>query len=170
LQVQETHLSKQVRCPACQQVFVAAAPPPPEEVPDVGVFEVPQPSPVRAARPSPRGQAENPLNFEERPGHDLEEDDQEAGEVRPHRGGLILTLGILSLVFAFCCPLLCWIEGGIALNMANSDLRMMSLRKMDRSGRGMTQTGKTLLNVGVAISIVNVVIGIILRVSGLIRL
>jgi predicted Zn finger-like uncharacterized protein len=159
LQVQEAHLGKQVRCPACQQIFTAVAPPPaePEEVvSDISAFEVPEPPavPVTPARPSQRRQPQDSLDFESETRRRPEEDDEEqAGDVKPHRGGVILTMGILTLVFAFCCPPICWIIGGIGENMAGKDLRMMSLRQMDRSGRSMTQTGKTLMGVGIALSI-----------------
>lgn len=58
-----------------------------------------------------------------------------------HRGTLIFVLAILGLVFS-CIPILAWIFGGIALNMANTDLALMDTRAMDRSGEGMTKTGK----------------------------
>jgi len=159
LQVQEAHLGKQVRCPACQQIFTAAAPPPaePEEVvPDVSAFEIPEPpdASVTPARPSQRRPPQDSLDFESETRRRPEENDEEQPEdVKPHRGGILLTMGILTLVFAFCCPPICWIIGGIGENMAGKDLRMMSLRRMDRSGRGLTQTGKTLMGVGIALSI-----------------
>lgn len=54
---------------------------------------------------------------------------------QPHRGAIILTLGILSLV-------ICAILGIIAWVMANNDLRLMNAGQMDPSGRGITQAGK----------------------------
>jgi hypothetical protein len=65
----------------------------------------------------------------------------------PHRGGTVLTLGILGIVgaaaFAFCFPLLvinlfltlpAWLMG-------QSDLRAMKAGAMNREGRGMTLAG-----------------------------
>jgi predicted Zn finger-like uncharacterized protein len=170
LKVQDANLGRPVRCPACQQVFTAAEPPPPpveEDVPDVSAFQVAETAPERAPR---RREPDDPLDFEapaRRRALEDDEDDYDGG--RPHRGGLILTLGILTLFFSLCCPLVCWIIGGIGLNMAGSDLRAMSRREMDRSGRGLTQTGKTLMNVGVAIGVANAVLGVILRLSGAFR-
>ncbi len=160
LQVQEAHLGKQVRCPACQQIFTATAPPPPAEsedvVPDVSAFEVPEPpaAPITPTPPSRRSQPADSLDFERETGQRMDADEEdEPREVKPHRAGVILTLGILTLLFAFCCPPICWTIGGIGENMAGKDLRMMSKREMDRSGRGMTQVGKKLMSVGIALSI-----------------
>lgn len=53
----------------------------------------------------------------------------------PHRGGTILTLGILSLVV---CPLLgfwAWFKG-------DEDLEQMKRGKMDSSGRDITNAGR----------------------------
>ncbi|MBX3402501.1 MAG: hypothetical protein KF699_03715 [Phycisphaeraceae bacterium] len=55
--------------------------------------------------------------------------------LQPHRGAIILTLGILSLV-------ICAILGIFAWVMANNDLRLMNAGQMDPSGRGITQAGK----------------------------
>src|SRR5207302_8605593 len=62
-------------------------------------------------------------------------------DCEPHRGNLILTLGIVSLVLlAFCGPLglpigICaWVMGG-------RDLRKMKNKEMDPQGQGQTQAG-----------------------------
>ncbi|QEG20963.1 hypothetical protein MFFC18_08140 [Mariniblastus fucicola] len=57
----------------------------------------------------------------------------------PHRGGLVLTLGILSLLCnMFCVPgILAWIFG-------SGDLKKMKAGQMDPSGHGMTQAGMIL--------------------------
>lgn len=54
---------------------------------------------------------------------------------RPHRGVLILVLGILGIVL--CMPL-----GIAAWVMGNGDLAAMGRGEMDPDGRGMTQAGK----------------------------
>lgn len=56
----------------------------------------------------------------------------------PHRGVLILILGIFG--WSFSCPIL----GVIAWVMGNSDLREMDCGRMDRNGRGLTQAGRVL--------------------------
>lgn len=54
---------------------------------------------------------------------------------RPHRGVLILVLGILGLVV--CMPL-----GIAAWVMGSSDLKAMNRGEIDPDGRSMTQAGK----------------------------
>ena len=53
---------------------------------------------------------------------------------KEHRGGLILTLGILSVA---CCGFF----GPAAWIMAHGDMKEMDAQVMDPSGRGMTQAG-----------------------------
>ena len=55
--------------------------------------------------------------------------------MKPHRGTLILVLGILGL-------LLCQIFGIVAWIMGSSDLKEIDAGTMDPSGRGLTQAGK----------------------------
>jgi hypothetical protein len=57
--------------------------------------------------------------------------------LQPHRGGTILTFGILGLL---CCGLL----GIAAWVMGNSDLAAMREGRMDRSGEGITRAGQIL--------------------------
>ena len=54
-----------------------------------------------------------------------------------HRGGIILTLGILSLL---CCQLL----GPVAWIMGQTDLKQIDAGIMDREGRSLTQIGMIL--------------------------
>jgi hypothetical protein len=56
--------------------------------------------------------------------------------IAPHRGGLILTLGIIS--WAVGCP----IFGICAWVMGSSDLREMQAGRMDAGGMGLTQAGQ----------------------------
>jgi len=59
---------------------------------------------------------------------------QSRGYRQPHRGGAVLTLGILRLVI--CAPL-----GIIAWIMGAEDLKSISAGRMDPSGQGTTQAG-----------------------------
>ncbi|MFL5330120.1 MAG: GYF domain-containing protein [Gemmataceae bacterium] len=54
---------------------------------------------------------------------------------RPHRGGLILALGVISLVV--CAPL-----GIAAWVMGSKDLKRMRTGEIDPSGQGITQAGQ----------------------------
>jgi len=101
--IPEQLFGRRVRCPLCQQVFVAEG----EEAPPA----------VRAA-----------------PERDVE----------PHRGGLILTLGILSVVTIPICFLISALLGPLTWAMGHADLKKMRQGKMDKSGWGVTQAGYTL--------------------------
>jgi hypothetical protein len=70
----------------------------------------------------------------------------------PHRGVLVLVLGILSVLFAWTC------FGGVALavfafNMATNDLNEMYSGRMDASGRTLTAAGRVLGIVGGGLSV-----------------
>jgi hypothetical protein len=71
--------------------------------------------------------------------------------LRPHRGGLILALGILGLVCCFICGIIAWVMG-------SSDLRDMAAGRMDPTGRGLTQAGKICGMVSVILQIIGFVI------------
>jgi len=80
--------------------------------------------------------------------------------MRPHRGGLILTLGILGFV-------LCGVFTSIpAWIMGSGDLKAMDAGQMDASGRALTQAGKicgmiaTILNlIGIAFFVIMMAVG-----------
>jgi hypothetical protein len=55
--------------------------------------------------------------------------------MRPHRGTIILVLGILGLVACFVCGIFAWIMG-------NADMKAMDAGEMDPTGRGITQAGR----------------------------
>lgn len=54
----------------------------------------------------------------------------------PHRGVLILVLGIISLVTVICLPL-----GPVAWLLGKADMDSIDSGRMDPEGRGMTQAG-----------------------------
>ncbi|MHC4655113.1 MAG: CCC motif membrane protein [Planctomycetota bacterium] len=86
----------------------------------------------------------------------------------PHRGTVILVLGIVGLVVgllgSFCCCIFgiagC-ICGIIAWVMANKDLKEMAAGRMDPSGRGMTQAGKICGIISVILAIVVFIISLL---------
>ena len=84
-----------------------------------------------------------------RRGDDYDRPDYE----RPHRGGMILAFGIISLVMFQCFGVVGLIFGILAWVFANSDLRGMDEGEVDPSGRQMTQVGKILGIVGMALSV-----------------
>jgi len=73
---------------------------------------------------------------------------------RPHRGGVILALGIIGIICCFICGIIAWVLG-------NNDLKEMDAGRMDPSGRGLTQAGKICGMVSVILLIVGLVMTLI---------
>lgn len=80
--------------------------------------------------------------------------------VRPHRGGLILALGILGLVCCFICGIIAWVMG-------SNDLKEMAAGRMDPAGQGMTQAGKICGMVSVILQIVGFIIWMLFMSFGI---
>jgi len=57
------------------------------------------------------------------------------GQSMPHRGVLVLVLGILGII-------MCGVFGVIAWVMGNRDVNQMQVGRMDPSGRGLTDAGR----------------------------
>jgi hypothetical protein len=81
------------------------------------------------------------------------------GMLKPHRGVLILVLGI--------CGFFCIIVAVVALIMGGKDLKEMDAGVMDPSGRGLTQAGRilglvfTVLGaIGLLISLASIILGL----------
>jgi hypothetical protein len=83
----------------------------------------------------------------------------QTGMMRPHRGVLILVLGILGLV-------ICVISGIVAWVLGNGDLRAMDSGEMDPAGRGMTQAGKILGIIAVILNVLFILIWVVLMIIG----
>ena len=69
-----------------------------------------------------------------------------ATHLEPHRGALILTFGILSIVCCFPFGIAAWIMG-------NNDLQQIEAGMMDSSGKGITSAGKICGIVGTILGI-----------------
>src|SRR5437764_749206 len=125
LRVPDELLGKKVKCPTCGETFTAevAEPSPP-----------PPPEPRRPEGPPPGVAGPRDVEADD-------EDDQREGalgrprqrryDVRPHRGPLILILGILSILV---CPL--QLLGPIAWVLGHNDLAEMRSGRMDSEGEG----------------------------------
>jgi hypothetical protein len=72
--------------------------------------------------------------------------------MKPHRGTLILILGILGLV---CCGIFTAIPAWI---MGSADLKEMDAGTMDPEGRGITNAGKICGMIGCILTIVVIVV------------
>jgi len=71
--------------------------------------------------------------------------------MKPHRGTLILVLGILGLVVCAPLAIAAWVMGA-------GDLKEMDAGTMDPSGRGTTQAGKICGIIGTILFILGIVI------------
>jgi len=80
--------------------------------------------------------------------------------LRPHRGTLILVLGILGIVCCFICGIIAWVMG-------SNDLKEMSAGRMDASGQGLTQAGKICGMVSVILQIVGFIIWLLFMSLGI---
>jgi hypothetical protein len=69
----------------------------------------------------------------------------------PHRGVLILILGIAGIVCCFIAGIVAWILG-------NKDLEEMAQGRMDPTGQGLTQAGKICGIVSVVLQIIGIII------------
>ena len=133
LRVPDQLIGKLVKCPACSTTFTASLsePSPPVDAETEQQTYRPQQEPPLEDVPEEPGQGEE--DYEPRP---LRSRRRRRFYVE-HRGALILTLGILSLVL---CPL--QVLGPVAWTMGNNDLAAMRSGRMDPSGEGITQAGR----------------------------
>jgi nicotinamide riboside transporter PnuC len=74
--------------------------------------------------------------------------------MRPHRGTLILVLGILGLLLCQVLGIFAWIMGG-------NDLHAMDTGQMDPSGRSITNAGRICGIVATVLLILSAVVAII---------
>jgi len=75
--------------------------------------------------------------------------------LKPHRGAVVLVLGILGIVVCFICGIIAWVMG-------NNDLREMDEGLMDPTGRGITQAGKICGMISVILVIVGTAIWLLI--------
>jgi hypothetical protein len=80
--------------------------------------------------------------------------------MKPHRGTLILVLGILGLIV--CAPL-----GIAAWLMGNGDLKLMDSGQMDATGRSLTSAGRICGIIATVLLILGVLGGILIFGLGL---
>ncbi len=79
--------------------------------------------------------------------------------MKPHRGTLVLVLGILGL-------LLCQPVGIAAWVMGNADLKQIAAGTMDPEGKSLTQVGKILGIIAVVLMIIGLAIGVLFGILG----
>ena len=74
---------------------------------------------------------------------------------RPHRGVLVLVLGILGLVMCFPCGTVAWVLGG-------QDLRAMDAGEIDPTGRGMTSVGRILGIIATVLGVLGILVVVLI--------
>jgi hypothetical protein len=79
--------------------------------------------------------------------------------MKPHRGTLILILGIVGIVICMPCGIAAWIMG-------KKDLQEMDAGLMDPAGRSMTNAGKICGMVAVILAAIVIVLQIVLVAAG----
>jgi hypothetical protein len=190
LNVPETLLGKKVRCAKCSMVFESKKEEPvPSPMPPP--LPAPPPPPAAAMSPPEPEPALPEASLDEDAGYDLREDrgerrrshwaedddDYDEREERserrrrrrrmrrdlvPHRGGVVLTLGILSIVASMLCSVFCSLVGPLvgaglglpAVLLGHADLRQIHGGSMDPDGEGQTRIGMILGYVGLGLSFV----------------
>jgi hypothetical protein len=148
LQIPEQFFGQKVQCPECREMFVAAATS--VSAQPIPATSVPSPAPAPAPPVTRRPYEDDPrdIDIRRRRRYDDDYDDfdefDRPGRMRhryaPHRGGLVIALGIISLVagFTMCLP---FFLGPVAWALGSYDLREMRDGRMDPSGEGMTRAG-----------------------------
>jgi hypothetical protein len=171
LQVPEDFFGKSVQCPDCKHAFVAQSPEAAVQITSTTAAPAaPKPAAMQAAVPDTPEEWEEPTRAEKRRRSERDDDDDDLEDMRlgrrasrgdPDRGGMILALGIVSLVLAFfsfmlyilpiwLIPLVCGIFGWV---LGHRDLKAMKLGTMDSSNQVLTLVGMILSIVGVGISL-----------------
>jgi hypothetical protein len=162
LQVPDQYLGQTVQCPECGQMFVASATTvsaaPPSADPYSG----------GAARPAKLRGVEDDEDDYPKPRRRRFEDDDDYDDfdrpprIRhdflPHRGGLIIALGLIGLVGGlFVCGFLL-VAGPFAWVMGTADLREMRAGRMDPSGESQVRTGQVCGIISTVILIIGVLV------------
>jgi len=142
LRVPDNLVGKSVKCPSCQTSFEAVA----EQAPAAEERSREEPAPRRGEERDEAYQEEAPVRRSSRRSRDDDDDYDDdrprrrrrSADYAPHRGTLILVLGILSFVG-------CSIFTGIpAWIMGSGDLKEIRAGRMDPEGEQLTNIGKIL--------------------------
>ena len=138
LQVPETLAGQSVQCPTCGATFVAQLQdsPPPAPAPDAQPRDPEPRSPERPPQRSSQREWEPDDDYDQHGPQGVRR--RHRADYEPHRGTLILVLGILSLVLGG----LGFIIGPIAWRLGTVDLAAMKAGRMDPEGEGLTNAGR----------------------------
>lgn len=150
LQIPEQYIGQKVQCPECGHMFIAVST-------SVSSAPIPPAAASSAAPPRSSDRSRRDDDYDEPPprrrnrfGDDLDDDDDDYNigrsarvgrYLQPHRGGLIMALGLISLIggWLICLPV---VVGPVAWTMAQMDLRAIRDGHMDPAGESMVRTGQ----------------------------
>jgi predicted Zn finger-like uncharacterized protein len=183
LKVPDELIGKTVRCPGCKTTFTAQG-------------EAPS-APVQVETSSAAGRSRRAAE-DDRPRDDADDvddvDDRPRPGGAPHKGGLLLGLGITSVVLAVlsllaegcsstgtCCTLImcvAWLPlvvamlmslvgailGLVASLLGHRDLGRMNRGEMDSSGRGSTKSGMICGIAGAVLGVLDLLCGIVILI------
>jgi hypothetical protein len=147
LQIPDTLVGHDVQCPTCSATFQATldpTPAPPRPEPDPADYRE---EPFE--RPSSRRRRRR---YDEDNDFDEDRVRRRRRDVEPHRGSLVLVLGILSIVLPFVGIVL----GPIAWILGSQDLSEIHAGRMDPEGEGSTSAGRICGIIGTILHIVGV--------------
>lgn len=139
LQVPETYLGQTVECPQCAHQFTASS---------NAVSATPHTVPIVPAKPKWDDEPREEPDYRRRRRHDEDEDlddlitlPRRHERLPPNRGGLIMALGLVSLIggWMFCLP---FVVGPVAWLMAHQDLRGIRDGHLDSNNENMVRTGQ----------------------------
>lgn len=163
LRVADEHAGKKARCPACGTIAEVplsgslAAPASAADSPFSGGYSpAPEANPF-ADRPE---QAANP--YAPPSASPYASTGRAGGFARPHRGGLILTFGIVGILCCMPFGIAAWV-------MAASDLSEIRAGRMDPSGESITRVGMILGIVSVGFAILGLLVNFGLLAIGAAR-
>ena len=174
-------IGKQVKCPTCGHTFTAdpaaqaPPPPPPAEEKPTRTSKVSRDEKDdddeddERSRRKRRSSRRDDEDDDDRPRRrsrssrddddDDDDDDRPRRQARrgylPHRGGAVLTLGILGWFWGFFVPMGGLVCGIIAWVMGNTDLAEMRAGRMDPEGQSQTNAGRICGIIGVVLHVLS---------------
>jgi hypothetical protein len=147
LRVGDEHAGKKARCPACEAIV---------QVPLTG-SDMPPPAELGGSDAPYRGAKANPFADRAEPEANPYASPYAPIGPRqygsPHRGGLVLTFGILGIVCCMPLGIAAWVMGA-------SDLSEIRAGRMDPDGESMTRVGMILGIVSVGLAVLGVLANI----------